>query len=140
MDRKRSVIFLFTPLVIISCVKDDPTITGKREDGGVSNAADARPPVVLLAAQDDGPDEDSPECRRCGETLSTSTARGTLCRKNAPISSAALLNNLVDCLCFDKCVAECGTYCAGSSQTPLCGTCVLTQCGEQVTACSKDQK
>lgn len=120
-----------------ACVKDDPTITGKRDASTVA-APDARPPIVLLGQQDDGPDEDDPQCRHCGETLRTDTARGTLCRKNATPSSVVLLNALVDCLCYDKCVVECGTYCAGSTQSSECSTCVVTQCGLQVSACVGD--
>jgi hypothetical protein len=141
MDRRRTIFFFFlfigASLSMPACVKDDPTITGKRDASPVPTA-DARPPIALLGPQDDGPDVDDPQCRHCGETLRTDTARGTLCRKNAAPSSVGLLNTLVDCICYDKCVVECGTYCAGSTQSNECSQCVVTQCGTALSACVAD--
>lgn len=136
VDSRNAALTALT-LNLLACVKDDPTITGHR-DGGAAASVDARAPKVLLGPQDDGPDEDPADCRRCGETLSTTTARGTLCRKNAPTSSASLLNAVADCICYDKCIDECGTYCAGSTQSGACGVCITTQCGTAVSACLGD--
>jgi hypothetical protein len=119
-----------------ACVDKNPIITGNRTDAGV----DARPPAVVVVPQSDDPDEDAPDCRYCAETLSTDTARGTLCRKNGDPSSVRRLNALVDCLCYDKCVQECGSYCAGSKTTDECQICLFAGCIEQINACTADKR
>jgi len=115
-----------------ACVKEDPVITGKREAG-------APAPVRLTAVPlPDPPDEDGPECRKCGETLNPNNPRGTLCRKNKSPSSVQLLNSVVDCACREKCTVECSSYCSGSQQEPQCSDCLLKECKDQVSACQLD--
>lgn len=119
-------------LASAACVKDDPTIVGRRDA-----SVEAAPTIAPVVPAPDDPDEDAPDCRHCKETLDTNSARGTLCRKNDP-SSTRLLNALVDCLCYDKCIQECGTYCAGALQTDECGGCVIAQCANFYNACLAD--
>ncbi len=115
-----------------ACVKEDPVITGKREAG-------APAPVKLTAVPlPDPPDEDAPDCRKCGETLNPNTARGTLCRKNKSPSSVQLLSAVVDCACRERCTVECSSYCSGSQQEPQCSDCILKECKDEVSACQLD--
>ena len=109
------VLALVLAAAAAACVKEDPIITGNRDAG-----ADARPPGTAITPLADKPDEDPADCRHCSETLSTDSARGTLCRKNGDPSSARLLNSVVDCVCYDKCIQECGSYCACLLYTSRC--------------------
>jgi hypothetical protein len=122
-------------VLLTGCVKEDPLIVGNRDA-----STDARPPIGTIVPLADPPDEDPATCRHCAETLSTDSARGTLCRKNGAPSSVRRLNALVDCLCYDKCVQECGNYCAGGPQESGCSVCVLSQCGDEINACLADTK
>lgn len=125
-------------LIGAGCVDEDPIITGKRPDAG---AVDSGPLITTVVPGSDGPDDDASDCRLCQETLSTDTARGTLCRKNSPNggpSSVTLLNTLVDCVCYDKCIDECGSYCSGSKNTQVCQLCISRECGPQINACLAD--
>lgn len=132
----RTLIALAIGLFAAGCVDSDPIVTGHRDAGVV----DSGTPLTQIVAASDGPDDDAPDCRHCSETLSTDSARGTLCRKNATPSSASLLNDVVDCVCFDKCVQECASYCAGSTQEPVCGQCVPLKCGNAFNLCLADVK
>lgn len=117
------------------CVKEDPLVVGKRD---ASVDAPSTPALVVPLA--DPPDEDPADCRHCSETLNTDSARGTLCRKNGDPSSVRRLNAVVDCVCYDKCVQPCGTYCAGSTQTADCSACIFAECGDQLSACIADRR
>lgn len=135
-------------LVATGCVDEDPIITGKRPDAGPPPPApvvdSGPPPITTIVPAADTPDEDAPDCRRCAETLSTDTARGTLCRKNdvggSGLSSVRLLNQLVDCVCYDKCIEQCPSYCSGSKNTPECQLCLSGKCTDQLGACLGDVK
>ncbi len=129
-------------LLAMGCVNKDPIVTGHR-DASTTTAADAAVIPAFVVPQPDDPDVDAPDCRHCGETLSTDTARGTLCRKNSPgggPSSVQRLNALVDCLCYDKCVTECTSYCAGSKREDPCNICLFDKCVQFINACTADQK
>lgn len=115
-----------------ACVKDDPIVTGNRD------AAAAPPARTAIVPQADPPDVDGPGCKTCGETLETSSERGTLCRKNKPRSSAVLLNELVGCVCQDACVAECASYCSGAPLEKSCLPCIVAGCGALLGECSSD--
>jgi hypothetical protein len=128
------VVVIAIALVAFGCVKEEPIVTGNRDAG-----PDARPAVSTVVPLPDDPDDDPPDCRHCGDWQSTDSARGTLCRKNGAPSSARLLNALVDCACFDKCIQECGGYCAGSKQEPGCEACLGAKCTEVVAACGADK-
>lgn len=93
MTMLRSYTLAVFALAIAGCVKEDPLVVGMRD---ASVEASAPPPLV--EPQPGEPDVDAPDCRHCNETLCTDTARGTLCRKNGPPSSARRLNALVDCV------------------------------------------
>lgn len=129
----RNVIFVATlVLATSSCVEKDPIVTGHRDA-----SADAAPPALVVAAAD-VPDDDAPDCRRCGETLSTNTARGTLCRKNGARPSVRILNDLVDCVCYDKCIQECASYCSGSVREDSCAPCIIAGCVDVYNECLGD--
>ncbi len=117
------------------CVDDDPIVTGKRADAGSEGGATA---LTTLVAEPDVLQDDLADCSHCAETLSTDTARTALCRTNAAPSSARILNTLVDCACYDKCIVECGSYCAGAKQEPTCQLCILQGCSEPLDACFGD--
>ena len=137
---------------LAGCVDEDPLITGHRSaDGGTSGGTDAgndaAPPIVIntvVPREDypDGGDVDDPKCRHCNETLDTNKARGTLCAKNDSNgkSSVQTLNALVDCVCYDKCPAFCGNYCAGGKTDDDCQLCIASNCSPQLTACVLDKK
>jgi len=127
-------------LASVGCVDEDPIVTGKRPDAGV---ADSGPIITTVVPGDDGPDDDASDCRLCQETLSTDTARGTLCRKNSPNggpSSVQLLNSLVDCVCYDFCIDECSSYCSGAKNTNNCQLCITKNCGTPLSACLADNR
>lgn len=132
--------FLFSGALAAGCVDEDPIVTGHRPDGG----ADAAVPIQTVVPGDDGPGDDLPDCRHCGETLSTDTARGILCAKNnvggTGLSSVELLNALVDCVCYDKCTAKCTSYCSGSKNDLICSGCLTKECSEKLNACVGDTK
>jgi hypothetical protein len=136
---KRGTILAVTAIVAAviatACVEKDPIVTGHRPPAKDAAAA----PITVLPAADD-PDDDLPDCRRCGETLSTDTARGTLCRKNVPSASVRLLNDLVDCVCYDKCIQQCASYCSGSIREDSCAPCIIApeNCLNVYTACLAD--
>ena len=117
-----------------ACVEKDPIVTGNR-----AAAAEAGAPAVTVLAAADLPDDDAPDCRRCSETLSTDTARGTLCRKNGNPSSVQMLNAVVDCVCYDKCIQECASYCSGSRIEDSCGPCLIAQCVTAYGICLEDR-
>lgn len=137
MMTRRSSTPLLAMLAIggAGCVKEDPVVVGMRDA-----SVEASTPPPLVSPEPDDPDVDPPDCRHCNETLNTDSARGTLCRKNGSPSSVRRLNAVVDCVCYDKCVQQCGTYCAGSTQTTACSACILVQCGQQLEACFADKK
>jgi hypothetical protein len=116
-------------------VEKDPIVTGHRPP-----AKDAAAAAITAVPQPDDPDDDAADCRHCGETLSTDTARGTLCRKNTPTPSVQLLNNLVDCVCYDKCIQQCASYCSGSVQEATCQPCIIDQCVNVLAPCIADEK
>lgn len=116
-------------LIVGACVEDNPIVVGHRGDAG-----HVRQTAVPLP---DDPDEDFAGCAHCASIADTSSARNVSCRKNVP-SSAALAGTLVQCICYEHCIGECGTYCAGSVQDPGCLQCVLAQCGEKLNACLAD--
>lgn len=117
-----------------ACVKDDPIVVGNRDAS--ATAIELRNAVV---PKPDDPDVDPPECRTCADTLNTSSSRGTLCRHNGR-GSANILNDLVDCLCKDKCVQPCKSYCAGSTREGSCLPCIINGCGALFTECGADTK
>ena len=119
-------------LLAQACVKDDPIVTGTRD------AAPPPPPATFVVPAADPSDVDAPNCSTCAETLDTSSARGTLCRKNKPRSSAIVLNELVSCVCNDKCVQECATYCNGATLEAACQPCIFTGCTELLNECMAD--
>ena len=120
--------------IATACVEKDPTVTGKRPP-----AAEAGAPAITVVPAPDLSDDDAPDCRRCSETLSTDTARGTLCRKNGAKSSAQLLNDVVDCVCYDKCIQECASYCSGSIREDTCAPCILNSCVDPYYRCLEDK-
>jgi hypothetical protein len=121
-------------LVPIGCLKEDPVVTGKRDA-----SSDARVIGTVVPSADDA-DDDPPDCRRCADTLSTDTPRGTLCRKNGDPSSARRSSSFADCVCYDRCIQPCGGYCAGANRDDACNVCVLAQCGQALTACLADKR
>ncbi|MBX3229706.1 MAG: hypothetical protein KIT84_05180 [Labilithrix sp.] len=124
------------------CVDEDPIVTGNRRPDSDAGATDSGPTIATVVPESDQPDEDAADCRHCQETLSTDTARGTLCRKNVTpggISSTRTLNALVDCVCYDQCIEPCTSYCSGSKNNEDCQLCVITQCSAQFNACVADQ-
>jgi len=120
--------------IATACVEKDPIVTGNRPP-----AKDAAAAAITVVPQPDLSDDDPPDCRRCAETLSTDTARGTLCRKNGPIGSAKMLNNVVDCVCYDKCIQECASYCSGSIREDSCAPCIIAQCVAPYGICLEDR-
>lgn len=135
----------------VACVDNDPIITGHRDAAAApstTSTVEAGPapfvPAPITAGEDfdGGVDTDDPLCRQCEETLSTDTARGTLCRHNnadgAGTSSVQLLNNLVNCVCFDACSDNCSAYCAGAQTNTPCSLCIQQNCGTQAFACKAD--
>jgi hypothetical protein len=126
---------LVLAVVATACVKDDPIVTGHRD-------AAAAPPVIAkvnVVPKPDDPDVDAPDCRTCGDTLNTSSSRGTLCRKNGR-GSAVILNELVDCVCKNKCVEQCTSYCSGSTREGSCLPCIINGCQDIFTECGADLK
>jgi len=119
-------------LLAQGCVKDDPIVTGTRD------AAPPSAPAAFVVPGEDPPDVDAPSCNTCAETLDTSSARGTLCRKNKTRSSAIILNELVSCVCNDKCVQECATYCNGATLEAACQPCIFTGCTDLLNECLAD--
>lgn len=122
-------------VAVVGCVKDDPIVTGNRDA--------AAAPVVRTAVvpkNEDTEDKDAPDCRTCGQTLETSSSRGTLCRKNKERSSGLLLNELVDCVCLDKCVEQCASYCSGSTREASCLPCIVgpNGCPDIFAECGSD--
>jgi hypothetical protein len=136
MSRSKSVVAfaIVAAVVAVACVEKDPIVTGKRPP-----AAEAGGAAITVVPAPDVSGEDPPDCRRCSETLSTDTARGTLCRKNNAKSSAQLLNDVVDCVCYDKCIAECASYCSGSIREDSCAPCIIDNCVTPYTACLEDK-
>ncbi|MBX3191976.1 MAG: hypothetical protein KF819_33605 [Labilithrix sp.] len=136
MDKARAIVIAAVTLVALAasgCVKDDPIVTGKRDA--------AAAPVVRQAVvpkNEDTADEDAPDCRTCGDTLDTTKPRGTLCRKNHARPSVVILNELVDCLCLDKCIGECASYCSGATREGTCLPCITNNCGDLLTECGQD--
>jgi hypothetical protein len=137
MDRKRKVAFfaIVIAAIAVACVEKDPIVTGKRPPAAEAGAA-----AITVVPAPDLPDDDAPDCRRCSETLSTDTARGTLCRKNAAKSSAQLLNDVVDCVCYDKCIQECASYCSGSIREDSCAPCIVDNCVGPYGLCLADTR
>jgi len=121
-------------LLAAACVDKNPTVTGHRPAD--TDAGATLQSITVVAAPDDS-DDDAADCRRCGETLSTDTARGTLCRKNNP-PSVKLLNDLVDCVCYSKCIDSCASYCSGSRIEDSCAPCILSSCVDLYAACQGD--
>lgn len=120
--------------IAVACVEKDPVVTGKR-----TAAAEAGAAAITVVPTPDVSDEDRADCRRCSETLSTDTARGTLCRKNGAKPSVQLLNAVVECVCYDKCIQECPSYCAGSIREDTCAPCILEKCVDPYYACLEDK-
>lgn len=120
--------------IATACVEKDPIVTGNR-----APAKDASAAAITVVPQPDLSDDDPADCRRCSETLSTDTARGTLCRKNGATPSAKLLNNVVECVCYDKCIQECASYCSGSIREDSCAPCILAKCVDSYYACLEDK-
>jgi hypothetical protein len=116
----------------VACVEKNPTVTGHRPE---TDAATLQS-ITVVAAPDDS-DDDAADCRFCGETLSTDTARGTLCKHNAG-PSVKLLNDLVDCVCYSKCIDACASYCSGSRIEDSCAPCILSNCVDLYAACQGD--
>lgn len=135
MNRSRKVIafVIVAAGIATACVEKDPIVTGKRPP-----AAEAGASAITVVAAPDESDDDAPDCRRCAETLSTDTARGTLCRKNAT-KSVRLLNDVVDCVCYDKCIEQCASYCSGSIREDSCAPCILDNCVDPYYACLEDK-
>ena len=133
---RRMVVLLTTALGVLlcssACVKDDPIVTGNRDASTTTVALRA-----VVVAKPDDPDVDAPDCRTCADTLNTSSSRGTLCRKNGR-GSANILSDLVDCLCKDKCVQQCASYCAGSTREGSCLPCIINGCADLFTECGAD--
>lgn len=119
----------------VACVEKNPTVTGHRP---AEADASTQQSITVVAAPDES-DDDAADCRRCGETLSTDTARGTLCRKNNP-SSVKMLNDLVDCVCYSKCIDACASYCSGSRIEDSCAPCILSNCADLYGACLMDAR
>lgn len=124
---------LATTCLVVGCVDDNPIVTGKRDAS--ADADTPRSKVVTPLADD--PDEDFVGCQHCAQMMDTTGPRDVACRKNNP-SSVRLMGALVDCVCFDKCVPECGTYCSGSAQTDPCQACVFDKCIAVVEPCLAD--
>lgn len=117
---------------LFACVKDDPIVAGKRD------AAPPPTPPSLVVPAADHPDVDDPNCSTCSSTLDTTSARGLLCRKNKPRSSAIILNELVSCVCNDKCVDQCANYCSGATPEAACFPCIIAGCSELLNECTGD--
>jgi hypothetical protein len=120
--------------IAVACVEKDPIVTGNR-----TASAEAGASAITVVPAPDLSDDDAPDCRRCSETLSTDTARGTLCRKNGAKPSVQLLNDVVDCVCYDKCIQECASYCSGSIREDSCAPCILDNCVDPYYACLEDK-
>lgn len=121
-------------VVTAACVEEEPIVTGNRDAGGEASA-----PIALVTPAPDEGYVDPPSCRHCSDVLGTSLVRGTLCRKNADPSSSRLASTLVDCACYDKCVAECGGFCTGSALDAKCRACMEAGCVAAVAGCAADQ-
>ena len=136
MNRTKKVTaFAFAgAMIATACVEKDPIVTGKRPPAPEAGVA-----AITVVPAPDLPDDDAPDCRRCSETLSTDTARGTLCRKNGPKPSVQLLNDVVDCVCYDKCIQECASYCSGSIREDSCAPCIVDRCVAPYYACTEDK-
>ena len=132
--KKVMVLSIVTAAIATACVEKDPIVTGHRPP-----AKDAAAAAITVVPQADLSDDDAPDCRRCAETLSTDTARGTLCRKNGATPSVRLLNDLVDCVCYDKCIQQCASYCSGSIREDSCAPCILDKCVAPYYACLEDK-
>jgi len=125
--------------VDVGCVDDNPIVSGHRLlDAG----AEAEAPVTVVTPKPDDQDVDGADCRHCQETLNTDTSRGVLCHKNnvGGVSSVELLNQLVQCVCYDKCIDQCGSYCSGSKNTSACQSCLTSNCLSQFNLCLGDTK
>lgn len=75
------------------------------------------------------------ECVTCSAHLS-GDGFGDLCP-----SSSSLHDELVSCVCEQKCVIPCEGFCAGSETTADCQDCILDSnqgCGEQYNDCASD--
>ena len=131
--KRVAAIAIAASAIATACVEKDPIVTGNRPPAAEAGAA-----AITVVPQPDESDDDAPDCRRCAETLSTDTARGTLCRKNAT-KSVRLLNDVVDCVCYDKCIGECASYCSGSILEDSCAPCILERCVTPYVACLEDK-
>lgn len=118
------------------CVKEDPIVVSGNRDASAAPV----PLRALVLPKPDEPDEDLPTCRTCSDTLSTSNARDTLCRKNGPNPSAVRLNAVVDCVCKDKCIQECASYCSGSTRESSCLPCIINGCADVFAECDADMR
>ena len=49
-----------------------------------------------------------------------------------------LLNDLVDCVCYAKCIDDCASYCSGSRIEDSCAPCILSNCVDLYGACQGD--
>ena len=50
-----------------------------------------------------------------------------------------MLNAVVDCVCYDKCISECASYCSGSRIEESCAPCIIAQCVTQYGVCLEDR-
>lgn len=138
MRRAGFVPVLFTSGALIAlstaaCVKDDPIVTGNR---------DAAAPVVqatAVVAAADVSDDDAADCTHCATALDPTAKRGTLCRHNGARPSAAILNEIVACVCEDRCIRECANYCSGTTLEQTCLPCIVNGCAALLGECSADK-
>jgi hypothetical protein len=75
-------------------------------------------------------------CATCGEYISGENGGADLCE-----SSSLLYNELVSCVCEEKCVMICQDLCSGFEISQACQDCVLDDqigCGNQFQECAND--
>ena len=125
---------LVTLLLTAGCVKDDPIVTGNRD--AAAPAAQAK--AIVPAA--DVSDDDAADCSHCATALDPTAKRTTVCRHNGARPSAAILNEIVACVCEDKCITECANYCSGTTLEQACLPCITTGCAALLGECSADTK
>jgi hypothetical protein len=78
----------------------------------------------------DGPNA----CNSCAEVITFGCAPGDLCEGG----SSDLYDTLVQCVCVDSCMTECGDFCGGGAQSAECTTCITTNCQDDVNNCGND--